>query len=78
MRNSFSPFAGAERPLIAFEAVIIGGSGSLRGGFFGGRLVNAAAGRARQGFIDAPPTANLATGSSRLSRRMIYVIDMER
>jgi branched-subunit amino acid ABC-type transport system permease component len=54
MRSSFSPFAGAERPLIAFEAVIIGGSGSLRGGFFGGRLVNAAAGRARQGFIDAP------------------------
>jgi len=36
MRSSFSPYAGAERLLIAFEVVIIGGLGSLRGCFFGG------------------------------------------
>jgi len=36
MRSSFSPYAGAERLLIAFEVVIIGGLGSLRGSFFGG------------------------------------------
>lgn len=36
MRSSFSPFSGAERLLIAFEVVIIGGLGSLRGCFLGG------------------------------------------
>lgn len=36
MRSSFSPYAGAERLLIAFEVVIIGGLGSLRGCFLGG------------------------------------------
>ncbi len=36
MRSSFSPFSGAERLLISFEIVIIGGLGSLRGCFFGG------------------------------------------
>ena len=36
MRSSFSPFSGAERLLIAFEVVIIGGLGSLRGCFVGG------------------------------------------
>jgi branched-chain amino acid transport system permease protein len=36
MRSSFSPFSGVERLLIAFEVVIIGGLGSLRGAFLGG------------------------------------------
>lgn len=36
MRSSFSPFSGAERLLIGFEVVIIGGLGSLRGCFLGG------------------------------------------
>ena len=36
MRSSFTPFSGVERLLIAFEVVIIGGLGSLRGCFFGG------------------------------------------
>lgn len=36
MRSSFSPFSGVERLLIAFEVVIIGGLGSLRGCFFAG------------------------------------------
>ncbi len=36
MRSSFSPFSGAERLLIAFEVVIIGGLGSLRGCVLGG------------------------------------------
>jgi branched-chain amino acid transport system permease protein len=36
MRSSFSPFSGVERLLIAFEVVIIGGLGSLRGCFIGG------------------------------------------
>jgi branched-chain amino acid transport system permease protein len=36
MRSSFSPFSGAERLLISFEVVIIGGLGSLRGCFLGG------------------------------------------
>jgi branched-chain amino acid transport system permease protein len=36
MRNTFTPFAGAERLLIAFEVVIIGGLGSLRGSFLAG------------------------------------------
>jgi branched-chain amino acid transport system permease protein len=31
MRSSFTPFSGVERLLIAFEVVIIGGLGSLRG-----------------------------------------------
>ena len=36
MRNSFTPFSGAERLLLAFEVVIIGGLGSLRGSFLAG------------------------------------------
>lgn len=36
VRSSFSPFAGVERLLIAFEVVIIGGLGSLRGSFLAG------------------------------------------
>jgi branched-chain amino acid transport system permease protein len=36
MRSSFSPFSGVERLLIAFEVVIIGGLGSLRGCFLAG------------------------------------------
>lgn len=36
MRSSFSPFAGVERLLIAFQVVIIGGLGSLRGSFLAG------------------------------------------
>jgi branched-chain amino acid transport system permease protein len=36
MRSSFGPYSGAERLLIAFEVVIIGGLGSLRGCFFAG------------------------------------------
>ena len=36
VRSSFSPFSGVERLLIAFEVVIIGGIGSLRGSLFGG------------------------------------------
>lgn len=36
MRSTFSPFSGVERLLIAFEVVIIGGLGSLRGCFIGG------------------------------------------
>jgi branched-chain amino acid transport system permease protein len=36
MRSTFSPFSGVERLLIAFEVVIIGGLGSLRGCFLGG------------------------------------------
>lgn len=36
MRSSFSPFSGVERLLVAFEVVIIGGLGSLRGCFLGG------------------------------------------
>jgi branched-chain amino acid transport system permease protein len=39
MRSSFSPFSGAERLLIAFEVVIIGGLGSLRGCFLAGLLL---------------------------------------
>lgn len=35
-RSSFTPFTGVERLLIAFEVVIIGGLGSLRGSFFAG------------------------------------------
>jgi branched-chain amino acid transport system permease protein len=36
MRNTFTPFSGVERLLLAFEVVIIGGLGSLRGSFFAG------------------------------------------
>jgi branched-chain amino acid transport system permease protein len=36
VRSSFAPYSGAERLLIAFEVVIIGGLGSLRGCFFAG------------------------------------------
>jgi branched-chain amino acid transport system permease protein len=36
MRSTFSPFSGVERLLIAFEVVIIGGLGSLRGCFLAG------------------------------------------
>ncbi len=36
IRSTFSPFSGVERLLIAFEVVIIGGLGSLRGCFLGG------------------------------------------
>ena len=36
MRSSFSPYSGVERLLIAFEVVIIGGLGSLRGCFVAG------------------------------------------
>lgn len=36
VRSSFTPFAGVERLLIAFEVVIIGGLGSLRGSFLAG------------------------------------------
>ena len=36
MRSSFSPYSGVERLLIAFEVVIIGGLGSLRGCFLAG------------------------------------------
>lgn len=39
MRSSFSPFSGAERLLISFEVVIIGGLGSLRGCFLAGLLL---------------------------------------
>jgi branched-chain amino acid transport system permease protein len=39
MRSSFSPFSGAERLLISFEVVIIGGLGSLRGCLLGGLLL---------------------------------------
>ena len=36
MRNTFTPFSGVERLLLAFEVVIIGGLGSLRGSFLAG------------------------------------------
>lgn len=36
MRNTFTPFSGVERLLLAFEVVIIGGLGSLRGSFVAG------------------------------------------
>jgi branched-chain amino acid transport system permease protein len=36
MRTSFTPFSGAERLLIAFEVVIVGGMGSLWGALAGG------------------------------------------
>lgn len=36
MRNTFNPFSGVERLLVAFEVVIIGGLGSLRGSFLAG------------------------------------------
>lgn len=36
MRGSFTPYAGADRLLIAFEVVVIGGLGSFWGMFLGG------------------------------------------
>ncbi|WP_071795975.1 branched-chain amino acid ABC transporter permease [Natronohydrobacter thiooxidans] len=36
VRSSFTPFSGIERLLIAFQVVIIGGLGSLRGSFLAG------------------------------------------
>ena len=42
MRSSFSPFAGVERLLVAFEVVIVGGLGSLRGCFLGGLFIGVA------------------------------------
>jgi branched-chain amino acid transport system permease protein len=36
MRGSFTPYAGADRLLIAFEVVVIGGLGSFWGMFIGG------------------------------------------
>ena len=39
MRNTFTPFSGVERLLLALEVVIIGGLGSLRGSFLGGLLL---------------------------------------
>jgi len=36
MRNTFNPFSGVDRLLVAFEVVIIGGLGSLRGSFLAG------------------------------------------
>lgn len=36
MRSTFAPAAGPERMLFAFEAVILGGLGSIWGTFFGG------------------------------------------
>ncbi|MCX5495610.1 branched-chain amino acid ABC transporter permease [Kaistia dalseonensis] len=39
MRGSFTPYSGADRLLIAFEVVVIGGLGSFWGMFFGGMLL---------------------------------------
>lgn len=39
MRGSFTPYAGADRLLIAFEVVVIGGLGSFWGMFAGGVLL---------------------------------------
>lgn len=41
-RTSFTPFSGAERMLIAFEVVIIGGLGSFWGALGGGMLLGLA------------------------------------
>lgn len=41
-RTSFTPFSGAERMLIAFEVVMIGGLGSLWGALGGGMLLGLA------------------------------------
>jgi branched-chain amino acid transport system permease protein len=39
MRGSFTPYAGADRLLIAFEVVVIGGLGSFWGMFLGGAVL---------------------------------------
>jgi branched-chain amino acid transport system permease protein len=39
MRGSFTPYAGADRLLIAFEVVVIGGLGSFWGMFLGGMVL---------------------------------------
>jgi branched-chain amino acid transport system permease protein len=39
MRGSFTPYSGADRLLIAFEVVVIGGLGSFWGMFLGGMLL---------------------------------------
>ncbi|HBY29540.1 MAG TPA: branched-chain amino acid ABC transporter permease, partial [Bradyrhizobium sp.] len=36
VRSSFTPFSGAERLLIAFEVVVLGGLGSFWGALLGG------------------------------------------
>jgi branched-chain amino acid transport system permease protein len=41
-RSSFDPFAGPLRLIFAFEAVIIGGLGSLWGTLFGGLVLGVA------------------------------------
>jgi branched-chain amino acid transport system permease protein len=41
-RTSFTPFSGAERMLLAFEVVIIGGLGSFWGALFGGMALGMA------------------------------------
>jgi len=42
MRSAFTPFSGADRLLIAFEVVIIGGLGSIWGALLGGLLLGVA------------------------------------
>jgi branched-chain amino acid transport system permease protein len=42
MRSTFSPSSGPERLLFAFEAVVLGGLGSVWGTFFGGLLLGIA------------------------------------
>ena len=39
MRTTFTPFSGAERLLLAFEVVVIGGLGSIRATLVGGILI---------------------------------------
>ena len=39
MRGSFTPYSGADRLLIAFEVVVIGGLGSFWGMFLGGIIL---------------------------------------
>jgi branched-chain amino acid transport system permease protein len=39
MRGSFTPYSGADRLLIAFEVVVIGGLGSFKGMFLGGLVL---------------------------------------
>lgn len=42
IRTSFTPFSGADRLLLSFEVVIIGGLGSLSGALIGGLLLGIA------------------------------------
>jgi branched-chain amino acid transport system permease protein len=42
VRTPFSPSAGPERLLYAFEAVVLGGLGSIWGTFVGGLLIGVA------------------------------------